>query len=204
MKKTFLLLFVLGFFVSSTQLSAQKRFMASFKNDFMAELYASFPDSLRPEISRIETPEKFLTFSKIKSLSQMEDIVSKRYASDFLIRYRSNDFLAVIRESKNLDDFCFDFFFVSEDDSLHCLQLLETSGNFHRVLSTKNGKKYEIDHAWGFLQIMENNLSLLNCYCSYKEGDDEKKELFVVPFEGTNSFVWGRLENGNYFPAFDY
>lgn len=199
MERKFLFLLCVCMLLGVENLNAQHKLMASFRDDFLKSFYESCPDSLKEDLYQAKTPEKMCTFKHITRLDLLEDIVSKEDDPGFILRYRAQDFCAYVRMTKDLDDFCFDFFYVSPKDSIQWLRLADSTGTYQGKLVTKSGQKYVIDHAWGFISIKENNFSLLDCYFSM---DNQSHEFIIIPFQGTNTLVWSKLEDGCYIPAF--
>lgn len=199
MEKKVFLLFCLFLGLNFMSVNAQKHLIQSFKDDFLAELYDNCPDSLKTSLHQARTPAATCSYSHIKTLDQMEHIIMQRYGDCFMLRYRTQDVCAIVRTTRDFEDFCLDFFYISDKDELLCLRLLNTIGTFNQSVRTKSGVKYVIDHAWGFINITENMLPLLNCYCAI---DEENQELNLIPFVGTNTLVWSKFNGESFVPAF--
>ena len=119
MGKKFLFLLCVCMLLGLENLSAQQKLMTSFRDDFLKSFYESCPDSLKEDLYQAKTPEKMRTFKHIKRLDLLEDIVAKRANSGLVLRYRAKDFCAYVSMTKDLDDFCYDFFYVSPNEILH-------------------------------------------------------------------------------------
>ncbi len=191
----FLCLFFLSF-----NLYAQK-FMKSFKQDFLTLLEADCPDSLREDVFNVKPLLAQRQFDSVKNLDMLDRFMKqKRQDEGVLLRYRTDDFCAHVR--CNTKDFCFDFFYVDQKGKVNALNLLENSGVYSKTLQTQSGKRYSLNYVWVFLELTENNIPLLNCYCSAQKNVDGTLDIMFVPFEGTNPFVWKKPVNGIWISAF--
>ena len=191
----FLCLFFLGF-----NLYAQK-FAKSFKTTYLAKLYANCPDSLKKDLFAVEPPMLQHKFAAIKSLETMENLVEEAHdVSTVVLRYRAKDFWAQICCDK--DNFSFDFFYVDKTGSACCLCLLKNVGTYSKTITTQSGAQYDLNFSLGFLELKENNLPLLNCYCSIQKNADNEPVMVLIPFEGTNPLVWQRQTKGVFVSAF--
>lgn len=184
----------------SFNLYAQE-FMKSFKQEFLAKIEAECPDSLREGIFSIEPPLAFKQFNSIKNLDLLEQYLEPMQQDDgFVLRYKTDDFCARIR--CDVQDFCFDFFYIDEAGVAQGLFVLENNGVYSKTLVTQSGKRYYLDYIWGFLELKENNIPLLNCYCNAEQIDTGELEITFIPFEGTNPFVWEKPVDGIWVSAF--
>lgn len=194
-----LCLFLCLFFLSFN-LYAQK-FMKSFKQDFLTKLEASCPDSLRDGVLAMEPPLTQKKFESIKNLDMLDRYIKqKKQDLSVVLRYRTTDFCAHVR--CDAEDFCFDFFYVDQTGKVNALCLLENNGVYSKTLVTKSGTKYYLDYVWGFLELKENNIPLLSCYCNAEKTADGELEITLIPFEGTNPFVWKKSLDGIWVSAF--
>ncbi len=184
----------------SFNLYAQK-FMKSFKQDFLAHLEAECPDSLREGVFHMEPLLAQRKFDSVKDLDMLDRFIKqKKQDVGIILRYRTEDFCAHIR--CNAKDFCFDFFYVDGEGKVNSLCLLENSGVYSKTLVTQSEKKYYLDYAWGFLELKENNIPLLNCYCDVEKVAEGELDITLIPFEGTNPFVWKKQVDGVWVSAF--
>ncbi len=187
-------------FLLSLNLGAQK-FMPSFKQDFLERLYENCPDSLKSDIFLIETPTSQHQFTHVNSMKVLEKCLREKSSETGLVMcYHAEEFLAEIRCTQN--DFCFDFYHVNAKGQVEALRLLDNSGVYKKTFVTKSGKKYYLDYIWGFLNLKENNLPLLDCYCDAEKLQDGELEVTLIPFEGTNPFVWEKSSEDSFIPAF--
>lgn len=95
------------------------------------------------------------------------------------------------------------FYYVDRQDTLNCFRINNDYGTLSKSFVTKSGKRYELRHAWGFLKLSEDGMTLLDCYCSRTSADNqEERELTIIPFTGTNPFCWTTPVNQGRIPAF--
>lgn len=182
-------------------LKAQK-FVESFREDYLEQLYSNCPDSLKNMLFTIRPNVEEEKLSSIKSINALEASLQKQQEfRDIVLRYRTEEFCAHIRCSET--DFCFDFYYIDKTDSLCVLRVLDNYGVYTKTITTKSGMKYKLDYRWGFLELKENTFPLLNCYCSSEDLNEEEYAVALIPFKGTNPFVWEKLDGDVFVPAFN-
>lgn len=192
-------LFLCLFFLS-VNIYAQK-FMKSFKQDFLTQLKADCPDSLREGVFTMEPLLSERQFDSVKDLDMLDRCIKRKQQDNaVLLRYRTVDFCVHVR--CNAEDFCFDFFYVDKTGKVNALCLLENNGVYSKTLVTQSGTKYYLDYIWGFLELKENSIPLLSCYCSAKKDANGTLDVMLIPFEGTNPFVWKKSLDGVWVSAF--
>ena len=69
------------------------------------------------------------------------------------------------------------------------------------LLPVISGDYIEYLHPW-FLELKENNIPLLNCYCDVEKVAEGELDITLIPFEETNPFVWKKQVDGVWVSAF--
>ena len=166
-------------------------------------MYQSCPDSLKEYLTAWQTAHGEYKFNSLKSLDLLEKMAYEKEKDRLvMMRYCSVDFYAYISYSKSKNDFQFEFCYVSPQDTLCCLRLLNTEGYFKKNLVTKSGASYSIDHEWGFIELKKNKLCLLNGFFNIDKISENEVNFTIIPFKGTNTLVWTKMQDGKYLPAF--
>ncbi len=195
-------LLLLGLFLSIG--SFAQSFTPSFEKEFLAQMFAQCPDSLKEDFLKMETSYSTYKFKEIRSIEQMRKFYQKKYKDNpEVIGYITDEVNAYVRHGDGESNLRVDFYYVDRQDTLNCFRINNDYGTLSKSFVTKSGKRYELRHAWGFLKLSEDGMTLLDCYCSRTSADNqEERELTIIPFTGTNPFCWTTPVNQGRIPAF--
>lgn len=195
-------LLLLGLFWSVV--SFAQSFTPSFEKEFLAQMFAQCPDSLKEDFLRMETSYSTHKFKKIRSIEHIKKVYQRKYEDNpEVIGYITDEVNVYIRNGGRESNLRVDFYYVDRQDTLNCFWMDNDYGTLSKSFVTKSGRCYELRHAWGFLKLSEDGIILLDCYCSRTDADNlEKKELTIIPFKGTNPFCWTTPVNQGRIPAF--
>lgn len=202
MEKKIILLFLVV--LASVQVNAQRLF-DSFRDDFLTKMYSSCDAQMSNELKKLETPvEKFVYIEKDTSdvEAKLRHLVQEKQDKDRqLLCYESEDLYAFMSFDENISNIQFEFFYISPENEINNIRLLDNTGKFYKTIRTKTKQKYYFRHEWGFLEIRHNQLPLLDCYYEMSKGQNESKFL-LIPFKGTNTMVWKKPSDTGYVLAF--
>lgn len=173
------IIFILLLSCACLSLQAQK-LVPSFEDRFFKE------NSEAISLSQCDLKPISNTLSEVENILPMDDV---------FLWYRSHEVLVYLL--KRNYEFCLDFYFVAADQKVYCFSLNNVDGSAQQYILTP-AYSYLIKNNQGFLKIYENSKEILNCFC-YRLGN----QMSIIPFEGTNVYVWGRPKKGNFEPAFE-
>lgn len=202
MRKISLLFFLA---LCSSMIMAQN-FRKSYQEDFMAQLYAFMPDSLKDEMKTMQTPVLEYQPSQIKNIGGVKKLFRNSKSQAEIMGFVSDDVYIAIWErvhKRSNSQAGFDFWYLDKDNRLQCFRAKDISGKISRRFKTKSGKVYDVEHCWGFLNIRENHIPILSCHCEVdKSQGEEDASLSIIPFDGTNVFYWSTPVNNGRIPVF--
>lgn len=196
MRKFVLFLCVLGF---SLSVRAQN-LLPSCKEEFLEKIYTE-SDTLSLMYFEQKTPIRQIQKCSPDTLIFQEEVQKHLgLVSDLWMRGQLDDFALYI--SCPEDDVQFDFFSMDQSGCLNIVTMLKSYGFCSLDFQTSQNQ-YNIEYVWGFLEIYQNGLSLLNCYCDIEQRENNVY-MTIVPFEGTFLPIWEAYDEqtGMYGPAF--
>ncbi len=193
---------MLGLFLSIG--SFAQSFTPSFEKEFLAQMFAQCPDSLKEDFLKMETSYSTYKFKEIRSIEQMKKFYQKKYKDNpEVIGYITDEVNAYVRHGDGESNLRVDFYYVDRQDTLNCFRINNDYGTLSKSFVTKSGKRYELRHAWGFLKLSEDGMTLLDCYCSRTSADNQggagTDDYSVY---GNESFCWTTPVNQGRIPAF--
>lgn len=189
--KKFSLLFLLA--LCSLVMTAQN-FRKSYQEDYMKQLYEFIPDSLKAEMTMLETPFVDYQPSYVSDINGVKELFQRKKTQSEIMGHVTDDvYIAIWEKTRKRPNSQagFDIWYVNPQNQLRCFRAKDISGKISRSFKTKSGKVYDVDHCWGFLTIRENRITILNCRCEVDKSQGEAEAcLKIIPFDGTNVFYW--------------
>lgn len=150
-------LLLLGLFLSIG--SFAQSFTPSFEKEFLAQMFAQCPDSLKEDFRKMETSYSTYKFKEIRSIEQMKKFYQKKYKDNpEVIGYITDEVNAYVRHGDGESNLRVDFYYVDQQDTLNCFRINNDYGTLSKSFVTKSGKRYELRHAWGLAAYFDADI----------------------------------------------
>ena len=118
-------LLLLGLFLSIG--SFAQSFTPSFEKEFLAQMFAQCPDSLKEDFLKMETSYSTYKFKEIRSIEQMKKFYQKKYKDNpEVIGYITDEVNAYVRHGDGESNLRVDFYYVDRQDTLNCFRIMIT------------------------------------------------------------------------------